>query len=790
MKTTATILLLGLLGVSGAFAGLVGVNADSTVQPIPVKAEKIAVSSLNANQMKAEKFAGTRRMTPPREASDALTADFSVEGSGALAPLFTENFDSGFGGWTVDPTEYVTWAVKRIAQPGEAKSFSSINPDDVSSLFVEGPYQVYRREKSTAWSPSFSIPARATLSFYVGTSRNYDDVCRLELSARVDSDTIVLWNSKDLTGEKSWTWHPVSVDISRFAGRDVEFGLTYTWGSGDEMFKSGGYLGDFAIDDFVISAAKTVESVDLTTGEVLSLTDLSEGTPVEWHWTMPGAVPSESDESNPKIYYTRDGEYDITLTVKDAEGNESSRTRTGFARVTGTEPTARILPPATFRYSSTRKYMVAPLVPVTYSDASAGFPDSWSWSFTGVDPDHTALWSSSDEQPEVAYNFLHEQYVGLEVANSHGSSTDACEVSVEYSGVINNQRPDDVATNFDMEDWGVFPGSNTRKITAYAERFSKPSRPIVINGAYVYFDRNQTTELIEQIANIGVHLYTSKDGKPDKCVESYWWSAFELDVADGGSVVGTAFPFDSCPVVDDEFFIVVDGIPEFNDGCCVSFTMAGWRSEGNTALLLKEGVWMEVPEYFGADKHTSFMIYPSITHSVISPLPTDARRELTVGKEAGSFEYEIFSIMGYKTPLESDVDWLRLESTPNGLTVDTLTIAYDALPEGLTNRTGHIYISDGVDKLELTVNQDSTSGISTVAVKTGLRAESPVVGGTLRLTGVRPGETVEVYSLSGVKMVSIKAASESLSVDASGWPAGLYIVRAASGVCKVAKVKG
>ena len=79
----------------------------------------------------------------------------------------------------------------------------------------------------------------------------------------------------------------------------------------------------------------------MMTGEAITLADMSEGNPVAWKWTLPGAVPSTSTETSPSVYYTADGIYDISLEVTDADGNTASRTRTAFVNVTGTAPVAK-----------------------------------------------------------------------------------------------------------------------------------------------------------------------------------------------------------------------------------------------------------------------------------------------------------------------------------------------------------------------------------------------------------------------------------------------------------------
>lgn len=648
----------------------------------------------------------TRMEAPAPERNGALSADFSIAGGTALTPVLTINFDdSQTHGWTLQNDNDVVWSIKKTTGN---KDFSAIDPADAGSLHVEGPYQVYKRAISSATSPEIEVAPKSTLTFYVGFSLNFEDSSSLTLYAVDGDEETVLWTSADEKGEKPWAWRKISVGLDAFGGKTVRLRFTYGPGSADS-FGTGGYSGDYFIDGLSVNAPQTVESVSVMTGESISLLDLSEGA-TSWSWEMPGATPATSTDRNPTIFYTADGTYDITLTVSDDEGNKASKTRTGFATVTGTAPQARIIPPATFRNSANRLPLVAPQVPVTFIDGSTGFPTKHTWTFTGVEADPEAVYISEDENPSVGYAYLHKHAVGLEVENAHGKSADLCEVSVEYSAVATNMRPDDRATVKDMEDWGVFPGSNTRKITAYAERFSKPSRPLMIDGAYVFFDRAEATEVIDQIANVCVRLCKSDNGVPGEELDFMCWSVFELDLPTDGLMVGTAFPFTACPIVDDEFFIVVDGLPEFSDGCCVSFSMAEFRSEGNTAMMKKEGKWMEVPEYFGANGHTSFMIYPSVNHSVMNILSGLTDGTVEVGAAPGEFEIELFSYMGYQTP-QTDADWLTMTSTPNDMTVDRLKFAFEALPAGMTERSATVTLTDGASQLSFAVHQSGTSRI-------------------------------------------------------------------------------
>ena len=629
----------------------------------------------------------------------ALQAALSVQGASSQKQTWSENFDAGMDNWSVKPDEdgNITW---QLTQTTGTNAFSTIDPSDVQSLKVEGPYQVYKRAISSVASSDIAIPANGVLHAYVGYSQNMNDYASLKLEVSADNFATAteVWNSLNETGTISWRWHELAIDMNQFAGQNVRLRFTYGPGSKD-TFGTGGYMADFTIDGLSVTGVSDIDHIDVTTGEVVTFVDLSTGTPSQWSWTFEGGTPATSTSPSPQVYYKVDGSYDVTLTVTDSAGNTSTVTRSDFVRVTGTAPVAHIIPPATFRFDDTHLPMVAPLLPVQFRDGSSGFPTQWNWAMTGTTPA-----TSTDENPMVRYDFRHEQGVTLDVANEHGTSHDSISVSVEYEGYINNLLATDYPTTFDLEGYGTFPGSNKMKITEYGEYFSAPSRPMLVYGALVFFESATAEALTDQIADVGVHLYTAKDGLPDERVESMWWRVFELGVSTATTLRGTWFEF-SPKWVNDDFFIVVDGIPESNDSCNVSFAMASLRDHDNTAFMKTKGQWRPVAGYFDATKScTSFYIYPLVAHSVISLLPVGTE-EITVGAAAGTVDQEIFSIFGYKEPIESDADWCRVTSTANGLTLDTLAIAYDALPDGIDSRTATLTMTDGYDTITLRVIQ-------------------------------------------------------------------------------------
>ncbi|MBQ7690583.1 MAG: PKD domain-containing protein [Muribaculaceae bacterium] len=621
--------------------------------------------------------------------SQTLQAAFSVQGAQSQQTVWSENFDNGSMGWTLgrDKDDTFGWDLAKST----SKPYSAIDPADVQSLHIDGPYQTYRRGIAVAGSPAIAVPDNGMLHAQVCYSQNMNDYAVLTINASTDDFATVteLWNSTQETGEASTRWHALELPLGDWAGQQVRLQFVYGPGSKD-TFGTGGYMAEFFIDGLAITGVAEIDGIEVATGEVVNFVDMSAGEVASWQWNFPGGTPESSTEAAPAVYYKHDGTYDVALTVTDAEGHASTITRQGFVTVTGTAPVAKIMPPATFRYDDTHLPMVCPLIPVQYRDASKGFPTQWNWAFNNCSPA-----TSTEECPWVSYEQMHEQAVALTVANEHGTSSDEIRVSAEYQGYVSNILLDDYPVTYDLDGEGTFPGSNRMRINAYAERFSAPSCPMVVYGALVFFETAQAEAIADQISNVGVHLCkVDENGNPGDKMDSFWWFVTDLATGTATTLRGTLFEF-TPQVVNEEFYIMVDGIPEWNDSCDVSFATARMRNHDNTAYYRIRDQWRPVSGFFQQGYGTSYYIMPLVAHSPLTLLPVGTT-EIEVPAEAGVLEQQIFSMFGYDNPTTGGSDWCRIVSTPNDLTLDTLRIAYDALPDGFHERRAQFTIVDRV----------------------------------------------------------------------------------------------
>jgi PKD repeat protein len=76
----------------------------------------------------------------------------------------------------------------------------------------------------------------------------------------------------------------------------------------------------------------SADATNISTGGAVHFQDQSTGNPTSWSWSFPGGTPNSSTDQNPTVYYNTAGTYDVTLTVSNAEGNDT-KTMTNYITV-------------------------------------------------------------------------------------------------------------------------------------------------------------------------------------------------------------------------------------------------------------------------------------------------------------------------------------------------------------------------------------------------------------------------------------------------------------------------
>ncbi|MFC2140880.1 C25 family cysteine peptidase [Acidobacteriota bacterium] len=76
----------------------------------------------------------------------------------------------------------------------------------------------------------------------------------------------------------------------------------------------------------------TASPTTISVGDTVFFTDASTGNPTSWSWTFEGGTPSTSTYQNPTVTYNTLGNFDVTLTVTNADGSDTE-TKTNYIAV-------------------------------------------------------------------------------------------------------------------------------------------------------------------------------------------------------------------------------------------------------------------------------------------------------------------------------------------------------------------------------------------------------------------------------------------------------------------------
>ncbi|WP_164913772.1 PKD domain-containing protein, partial [Methanoculleus taiwanensis] len=135
---------------------------------------------------------------------------------------------------------------------------------------------------------------------------------------------------------------------------------------------------------------------------LVNFTDTSTGTPTAWSWTFGDG--NTSAEQHPSNIYTSPGTYNVSLTVENAVGSNTT-TKNGY--ITVHELIAGFI--------GEPREGDFPLL-VNFTDTSTGSPTSWLWAFGDGG-------SATEQHPNYTYTAPGNYSVSLTVENAGGSNT-------------------------------------------------------------------------------------------------------------------------------------------------------------------------------------------------------------------------------------------------------------------------------------------------------------------------------------------------------------------------------
>ncbi len=165
-------------------------------------------------------------------------------------------------------------------------------------------------------------------------------------------------------------------------------------------------------------------------GETITFTNRSLRS-TAWSWTFQGGTPANSTEENPTVTYNTTGRFTVTLTARNRQGNEDTKTRTSYIEVVD-PPTE-----APTAYFAANQVTVIAGNAINFTDLSQGQPWTWIWHFEGANPS-----SSTDQHPRnIRYNSVGHYDVTLIAQNMLGSDTLTLENYINVIPSIGDEVP-------------------------------------------------------------------------------------------------------------------------------------------------------------------------------------------------------------------------------------------------------------------------------------------------------------------------------------------------------------
>lgn len=216
----------------------------------------------------------------------------------------------------------------------------------------------------------------------------------------LDGGTTWLPAPKKYVGDSTWNNENLSLPV--FDNQpNLMFGFAFL--NPDTSWHPG-----FAIDDVSITGVPantptadfTVSKQLLCIGDTVQFTDLSTGNPTQWFWSFGTGRPADtSNQQNPKFTFTTAGQFSVTLTVRNVNGAGAPLTKTNYITVVDCNlpPTARF----SMNSLNTNEVTICAGDSVTFADSSLGNVNTYYWAFPGGQDDSGNCRIVNDTTPLV-----------------------------------------------------------------------------------------------------------------------------------------------------------------------------------------------------------------------------------------------------------------------------------------------------------------------------------------------------------------------------------------------------
>lgn len=341
--------------------------------------------------------------------TDFAEIEYSIDGGTSWNVIWTQTPGATCGGGQGE------WAEQTVALPVAAE-----NQADLRFAF-----HWLNDNDGAGTDPSFAVnnlrlfaagtPSGPTADF---TASSYD-IC--------EGDCIDLSDNSTGTNLSAWSWtfnggtpnnssdqNPTNVCFSTAGTYDITLSVTDDNGTDDITQQINvSTCGSGPTANF------TASSTNICEGDCIDFSDNSAGINIsDWNWTFNGATPVSSTDQNPtNVCYSAAGNYDVTLSVTDANGTDDITQSITVTTCTSNPPVADFTADTT---------VICKGDCISFTDLSTGDPTSWNWTFEEGSPS-----SSIEQNPsQVCYDSVGTFDVTLTVTNSNGTDQTTTSITV------------------------------------------------------------------------------------------------------------------------------------------------------------------------------------------------------------------------------------------------------------------------------------------------------------------------------------------------------------------------